>query len=52
MHTMDVNTLRNEIELNRWGQQYQIVPQQMLHNPKVSIIFLMKIYIFLILNVL
>lgn len=37
---MDENTLRNEIELNKWGDTYEIIPQNMLNHPKVSTIFL------------
>lgn len=42
MKNMNETTLRNEIELNRWGHEFKVVPQNMLKNTTVSFIFLMK----------
>jgi len=33
---MDEKTLRNEIELNRWGHEFEVIPQKMLLSSKVS----------------
>lgn len=32
---MDENTLRNEIELSRWGHIPEVIPEKMIQNPKV-----------------
>lgn len=42
MKNMNETTLRNEIELSRWGHDFKVVPQNMLKNSTVSFIFLMK----------
>lgn len=40
MKNMNEITLRNEIELNRWGHDFKVIPQNMLKNSTVSFIFL------------
>lgn len=47
MKHMNETTLRNEIELNRWGHDFKVVPQKMLKNSTVSF-FLVKILMIII----
>jgi len=39
---MDARALRYEIELNRWGHKPEVIPREMLKNPTVSLIILIK----------
>lgn len=36
MNKMDENKLRTEIELHRWGQDFEYIPKNMLTSTKVS----------------
>lgn len=36
LNKMDENTLRNEIELNRWGHIPEVIPKKMSQNPQVN----------------
>lgn len=45
---MDEIALLNDIELNKWGQQFEVIPKKMLCNSKVCKHFILKrnIYFF------
>lgn len=48
---MDEIALLNDIELNKWGQQFEVIPKKMLLNSKVCKHFIFKKDIYIFLNV-
>lgn len=42
MKLMSEITLLNEIELQRWGHEYKVIPREMLQKPTVSFFFVLN----------